>query len=317
LVAQDGMSNIKVVANFLSEMKELVNFIRGSAKRLEIFRQIQLHCDGDDDDEEEEEGDSRRTNLKSFCMTRWCVRVKSLKSIKANYKEIIQFCEKIGNENSDAGIKARGFASKLNKFETLFYLNTAIKTLEKVEALNETLQATTITFKSVISRVEILKTSMQSMRNDRTFDDLWTKTQKEAIQLDLDEKEPVLPRQRKVPKKIDSNSKTAYFPETAKDQYRPTFFAIIDQITSSINTRFHSETYKILSSFEDFALNKCEFADIEGYVRYNDDCDFDVDRLVLHRNMFFDVVKERKLKMDGLTNISKYLQGNATEREFF
>lgn len=72
LVAQGGMSNIKVVANFLSEMKELVNFIRGSSKRFEFFRQIQLHCDDDDDVEEgEEEDNCRRTNLKSFCMTRW------------------------------------------------------------------------------------------------------------------------------------------------------------------------------------------------------------------------------------------------------
>lgn len=36
LVAQDGMSKIKDIANFLAEMKELVNFIRVSAKRFEI-----------------------------------------------------------------------------------------------------------------------------------------------------------------------------------------------------------------------------------------------------------------------------------------
>ncbi len=137
LVAQDGMSNIKVVASFLSEMKELVNFISGSAKRFEIFRQIQLDGDGDGD----EEDDNGTTNLKSFCMTRWCVRVKSLKSIRANYGVLIKFCEKIGQENSDAAIKARGFAHKLNKFETLLYLNMAIQILEKVEALNQTLQA--------------------------------------------------------------------------------------------------------------------------------------------------------------------------------
>lgn len=92
---------------------------------------------------------------------------------------------------------------------------------------------------------------------------------------------------------------------------------MIDQIISSLNTRFDSETYDILSKFEDFALNSCEFSDIEEYLRYNDDCDFDVDRLVLHRTMFFDVLKARNLKMDGLTNISKYLQENSTEREFF
>lgn len=103
LVAQDGMKMINVIASFLSEMKELVTFIRASAKRFEIFKQIQSEIDDDDDDDEddaiEEEGCVHKsTNLRSFCWTRWCVRVKSLKSIRANYKEIIQFCDKIGKE---------------------------------------------------------------------------------------------------------------------------------------------------------------------------------------------------------------------------
>lgn len=123
LVAQDGMKTVKAVANFLSEMKELVTFVRGSAKRLEIFKQIQLEGDSDDEDDVDSCSETRFTNLKSFCVTRWCVRVKSLKSIRANYKAILKFCDKIGNENSDAGIKSRGFTNKLNKFETCLYVS--------------------------------------------------------------------------------------------------------------------------------------------------------------------------------------------------
>lgn len=56
LVAQDGMSKIKEIASFLSEMKELVSFIRASAKRFEIFKRIHLNfeIDVDADDEEGE-----------------------------------------------------------------------------------------------------------------------------------------------------------------------------------------------------------------------------------------------------------------------
>lgn len=65
---------------------------------------------------------------------------------------------------------------------------------------------------------------------------------------------------------------------------------MIDQIISSLDVRFDSETYDILFKFEDFALQNCEYPEIEKFLRHNNDCDFDLDRLVLHRNMFFDVV---------------------------
>lgn len=69
LVAQDGMSNIKQIASFLSEMKELATFIRGSAKRLEIFKRIQLQGDGDEDENESIDTNRKTTNIRSFCMT--------------------------------------------------------------------------------------------------------------------------------------------------------------------------------------------------------------------------------------------------------
>lgn len=156
------------------------------------------------------------------------------------------------------------------------------------------------------------------MRNNKAFDDMWTATCKSADELDLDEKEPVAQRQRKIPKKLDDNHTTAYFASTPKDRYRPIYFSVIDQIISSLDTRFDSQTYDILSKFEDFATNECGVKEIEKYLRVNEDCDFDLDRLELHRNMFFDVVKERKLtQIVDLTSISIFLQNNTAEREFF
>jgi len=156
------------------------------------------------------------------------------------------------------------------------------------------------------------------MRNKGEFDDLWTESCRRADEFDLDEKEPSVQRQRKVPKRFDDNPTTAYFASTPKERFRPIYFSVIDQIMASLDTRFHSETYDILSKLEDFATHKCGVNEIEKYLRHNDDCDFDLDRLELHRNMFFDIVKERKLtQIVDLTSITIFLKSNQAEREFF
>lgn len=93
---------------------------------------------------------------------------------------------------------------------------------------------------------------------------------------------------------------------------------MIDQAISSINSRFDSETYKILGKKEDFALNKCSIDDIKKYLIFNGHCDFDIDRLILHRKVFFDVVKNEnpKPKVDNLTQIAIYLKERKDVRAF-
>lgn len=65
-------------------------------------------------------------------------------------------------------MKARGFSNYLYKFETLVLLELTILSLEKVEALNETIQATKVNFKTVIKRVNMLNqalTLLELVRN--------------------------------------------------------------------------------------------------------------------------------------------------------
>lgn len=208
LVSQDAMSLVPEIADFLSMIRELITFIRASAKRLNIFND--LKSQSNDDGEEKVTGG----NLKKFCNTRWCVRVKSLKSVRDNYKEILEFCNYVGEEAGDAGTKARGFSTQLYKFETLVLLELTIASLEKVEALNETIQATTVNFKTVLKRVELLKSSLNSIRTVEKFDEIWEKVESVSEVDDL--AAPELPRRRCIPKRMDSSSSTAYFPSSPK-----------------------------------------------------------------------------------------------------
>ncbi len=255
LVAQDAMKLIQEIADFLSEIRELITFVRGSAKRFAIFKNIKLQ-----DDETEEKSTA---SLKPFCPTRWTVRVNSLISVRDNYKTLLEFFDTVGLENTDSGVKARGFSKYLQRFETLMLLEISIETLQKVEALNETLQATSINFTSVMRRVDVLKASLNEQRSDARFNEIYNKTLAAARRYDLDE--PVLPRQRRAPKRFD-NSDTHYFHRTPEDRYRAVYFKVIDQVLMSIDTRFDQETYHKLGKIEKFALNKDNIEDIEEYL---------------------------------------------------
>lgn len=49
LVCQDGMKKIPEIPDFLSVIRELITFIRGSAKRMNIFKNIKLQLNENDE----------------------------------------------------------------------------------------------------------------------------------------------------------------------------------------------------------------------------------------------------------------------------
>lgn len=317
LCAQDAMSQIPEIADLLSNVKELITFIRASAKRLHIFKDIQSQIDDDDDDDDvEKEMDvtNQRTALRRFCPTRWCARIKALRSVNTNYKQILDFCNHTSSETGEGGVKARGFLSYLQRFESLILLKITIVTLERVESLNEALQATSINFKSVMRRLELLKSSLNALRSTNKFDEIWEKCTNEADRYHVDE--PVLPRKRVPPKRLDGNTASAYFPATAKDKYRQIHNRVIDQVLASLDIRFDSETYATLSKMEDFATNACDIDEIKIFLMYNGTCDFELDRLVSHRAIFYDLEDVQKQKFKNLTQIQIFLQKNDHVREF-
>lgn len=65
----------------------------------------------------------------------------------------------------------------LHKFESLPMLHLVIQCLEKVEVLNEILQATKVNFRAVIKRVDLLKTSINAIRTSEEFDEIWGKVE--------------------------------------------------------------------------------------------------------------------------------------------
>ena len=68
---------------------------------------------------------------------------------------------------------------------------------------------------------------------------------------------------------------------------------------------------------KDLATQKCHVSKTEPYLFKDGQCDFDISRLVLHRDMFFDVIKDPKLDLTPeLAEIGIYLQNHEDIRKY-
>ena len=78
---------------------------------------------------------------------------------------------------------------------------------------------------------------------------------------DLEVSDPVLPRQRKRPKRYEDGGE-GYSPENVEDFYRPIFFKAVDLVIGGIRARFDQPGYKLYSKLEEVlvkAANKENF----------------------------------------------------------
>lgn len=243
LVVQDAMKNIPVGQDFLAIMRELITFVRNSPKRIAIFNMLQ------NDDENNVVG---KNKLRPFCPTRWCLRITSLCTLVTNYGTLLEFLNNFSKEKNDVGYKASGFLKTLLEFESMFLFELMINVFQKIETLNGTLQKSSLHLQNVVNYVQILKQSLQQQR-DNDYELLWSNTLRKCYNLEIEE--PVLPRKRKLPKRLDEEfASTSHSFQTPKDMFRQLFYEVIDYVLSSLNCRFQNETMNHLIEVEKFAI---------------------------------------------------------------
>lgn len=97
LVFNDAVQNILTMRNFINMNRDLITFIRASAKRFSGFKNI----DGNTG------ANTERSNLRSYRPTRWFMRVQSLKSVLSNYSRLLKTLQEISKtEKDEVGAKA-------------------------------------------------------------------------------------------------------------------------------------------------------------------------------------------------------------------
>lgn len=292
LVVEDSINCTAEIRNFISLTKEMIVFVKGSPKRLSSFEKIQAASDEDE----------KSINLRNFCPTRWCLRISSLKTVKANLSILLTFFEEL----SATDPKAAGFLKFIKTFEFIFFLNLAIEIFSKIEVLNEFLQKPTLNFQNITMCLTSLIDTLRVQREDG-FDQIWISAEDVSKQLGISG--PIVPRIRKLPSKLDENKRTAYHHAAPRDKYKQLFVQIVDQATQSLLGRFDSFTSGHLQKMERFLLKLDESP--ENVTKFYRE-DFDGDRLTLHRDMLLDIARTKNKKLESLSEVIDFLVESGT-----
>jgi hypothetical protein len=290
LVVQESMQHIPAVRNFINTCKDIINTVKDSPKRLALFETIQ-------DDTME-----NNTALQPFCPTRWCMRASSLRSVKSNYAALKDFFHQLADsEMNDVGAKAEGLYAMFAKSDTYILLSILVSILDPLETVNAALQIPTLNFSDADKIITTLK-ELYAYRRRAGFDDVWRDICTEASALDL--QEPALPRQRKIPKRLDGGSQQHQY-GSPDEHYRQLYYEMIDGVIMTLNEHLEVETLNRLKQIEKFVLG-CPDVPVQVITNFYCD-DFDGPRLLLHRDMLLDVARPRNCELQSLGAVMEFL----------
>ena len=212
---------------------EITKLIKQSPRRDSLFRAMKEQlCD-------------KFVGIRILCPTRWTVRADSLNSILENYSILLDFWQEAVDIVADSEMKARilGVSYSMKSFNFLFGICLGHFVLRFSDNLSRSLQSTHMSAVEGQHIANITLKQLKALRNDESFDKFWDKVQEKREQFSVGE--AVLPRKRKVPKKLDDGFAPNEFLATTKDLYRQIYFEALDTITSTITDRFDQPGYQV------------------------------------------------------------------------
>ena len=204
---------------------ELSDFIQYSPKRVTLFQTLQSNLS------------PSAPNLKPLCPTRWTVRTKALEALVANYGVLkVALLEIHESGRDEYALKAGGYLSSMEKFSTYYGLKLAHLIFSATEQLSLTLQGCDTTIQEAVNSSNMTIQYLKRLRNEDTFDRLYKRIVEDASK-DLTE-EPMLPRFKRPPKRIDHGTSQAHRFESPKSYFRQQYYEALDMTSGELQNRF-------------------------------------------------------------------------------
>ena len=244
LAASDSIKQSELMQEALDTTREITKLVKCSPKCEAIFKNIKESISTKDNS----------PGIRILCPTRWTVRADSLASITKNYTDLVHTWETAKRATSDSEAKARiqGVSSQMQSFRYLFGNMLAEKVLRHTDNLSRTLQHMSMSAAAGQEIARMTVATLQSIRNDESYELFWEEVTSTAEQVDVDE--PLLPRRRRRPKRFDDGMSEGAHHDTPKDLYRQEYFQAFDAAIACINSRFDQPGYKIYNHLEQLLL---------------------------------------------------------------
>lgn len=260
LAIGDTMKASKVMRDTMDTVYEISKLIKYSPKRNAKLQELKHQMCPD------------TPGFRTLCPTRWTVRAASLESVLLNYTVLQSLWEECYESIKDSELRARviGVQTKMRTFDFLFGVCFGHDILRHTDNLSKALQHKEMSAAEgqLLSAMTI--DTLRELRCETAYDSFWARVNEHLDKFDVDE--PVLPRQRKMPKRFETGSAPCEYPTTVKDMYRQKYFEAFDLVTTSITERFDQPGYKTYRHLEDMLL-KC----VAGDPTYVDDMTHVVD----------------------------------------
>ncbi|CAF1473156.1 unnamed protein product [Rotaria sordida] len=280
LAVHDLTDQCASICNCMLCVKDIIDFIRRSPKRLvilkEIFNQIS----------------SSYTNLTALCPHRWTMRAESYGSLLKTYEQVQEALYPISKEKGGPGIKANG---------NLVFTDT--------EKLSRAFQSSDCYLQDVFCAAEAIIYRFRRIQDDINFELFYNQVVKDSEGLT---EKPILPRLRRPPGRYESNTILVNH-ASCEDFYQKQYVETLEMIINMLQTRFTQKNFKMLCEVENFILNisnKPPDLSIDYIKTIIDFCydDIDIERLkseaVMISDFFKVVINTNQMKIKRITKIS-------------
>ena len=299
LSLQDCAHSCRIIKESLLLVSELSVLIRASPKRLALFQRIQHQVS------------FQAPRIKPLCPTRWAVCTGAIDSILQNYSAIYECLEQISEESYGKLVaKVLGLKLLMTKFATFFGLKLGHLVFSATEQLSVILQSYEINAQQAVSAANATKQYLQRLQSQATYETFYKAVVANAKDLT---DEPTLPRNKKVPRRIDDGAQNHCY-ASPSDYFRQQYFEVIDTLIGELTRRFSQPSFSILEEMESVLVDSCNGKSIKTSDNFEKFCEGDIDcnRLAFQLAMLPDVLKaaneQCKFGIKKVTSVSTLCQ---------
>ena len=252
LACSDAIKGCKLMRNALDTSYEIVKLVKKSPRRDAMLQKLKTEMQEDS------------PGIRVLCPTRWTVRAQALQSIISNYEVLQELWQQSIDVTKDAEMRSRihGVSVYMKSFNFFFGLLLGEFILKHSDNLSKTLQTMAMSAAEAQKIAQMTVRTLQSVRNEEDFMLFWTKVTKMASSIGVDD--PVLPRQRKTPRRYDYGTAEGETPTDVQALYRPIFFEALDLVISGIKARFDQPGYKTYIKLEELLVKAANKEDYES-----------------------------------------------------
>ena len=307
LCLQDAGRQITLLRNALDLVKEISKLIRFSPKRSHLFNTKLLQT--------EQTG----VSIKPLCPTRWTARTASINAVLLDYSILMDLMDEIHRTTHDEyGLKAGGILTALEKFDTLFGLKLAYLLFSIAEEVSKCLQAKDTSLQDGLSAVNLASNFYERQRSFEAFNLFYDGVIRVAENLEIGQ--PLLPRYRRPPARLDSGSRPHCF-ATPKEYYRHLYLQACDLLQNELKERFdQKENLAPVLALESLLIKAGNGENYEDVLQaVEDSCyanDFNITALRRQLPLLVDVVKQLKPTVRKVTSIRTVCQAMNTNNTY-